>query len=88
MFKRFREFITRANVIDLAVAFVIGAAFAALVQQFIASFLNPLIRVILGGGRAAGVFTIRGQRFDYGAFINALITLITRPPSTTWSWRR
>jgi len=38
-------------VIDLAVAFVIGAAFAALVQQFTASFLDPLIRVILGGGR-------------------------------------
>jgi len=76
VFKGFREFISRGNVIDLAVAFVIGAAFAALVSQFTRSFLDPLIRVILGGGVRGGTFTVRGQTFDYGGFINALITFV------------
>jgi large conductance mechanosensitive channel len=76
MFKGFREFISRGNVIDLAVAVVIGGAFAAVVNQLTKSFLDPLIRVIFGGGKAGGTFTVRGQVFDYGAFINAVITFL------------
>ena len=76
MFKGFRDFITRGNVIDLAVAFVIGAAFAALVNQFTKSFLDPLVRLLLGGGVRGGTFTVRGQVFDYGGFINAVITFL------------
>lgn len=70
MFRGFKDFITRGNVIDLAVAVVIGTAFAALVDQLTKSFLDPLIRVIFGGGTNGGAFFVRGQRFDYGAFIS------------------
>ncbi|HEY2791604.1 MAG TPA: large conductance mechanosensitive channel protein MscL [Micromonosporaceae bacterium] len=76
VFKGFKEFITRGNVIDLAVAVVLGGAFAALINQLTKSFLEPLVRVILGGKGAAGTFTIRNQVFDYGAFINAVITFL------------
>ncbi len=76
MFRGFKDFVTRGNVVDLAVGIVIGAAFGALVNQFTKSFLEPLIRVIFGGGVRGGVFTVRGQAFDYGAFINALITFL------------
>jgi large conductance mechanosensitive channel len=76
MFKGFREFITRGNIVELAVAFVIGAAFGALVNQFTRSFLDPLIRLILGGGVNGGTFTVRRQVFDYGGFINAVITFV------------
>src|SRR3954454_16480507 len=73
MLKGFKEFILRGNVIELAVAVVIGAAFTAVINQLVVSFLNPLVRVILGGSAASGTFTIRGQVFDYGTFVNALI---------------
>ncbi len=76
MLKGFRDFILRGNVIELAVAFVMGAAFTAVVNQLVASFLNPLIRVILGGKEASGSFTVRGQVFDYGTFINAVIAFL------------
>lgn len=76
MLKGFREFIMRGNVIDLAVAVVIGAAFTAVVNQLILSFLDPLIKVILGGTEASGTFTIRGQVFDWGTFVNVLIGFV------------
>ena len=76
MFKGFKDFITRGNVIDLAVGIVIGAAFGAVVNQLTKSFLEPLIRVIFGGGATGGSFTVRGQVFDYGSFINQVITFL------------
>ncbi|HWB35622.1 MAG TPA: large conductance mechanosensitive channel protein MscL, partial [Rugosimonospora sp.] len=74
--KGFRDFILRGNVLELAVAFVMGAAFTAVVNQLVASFLNPLIRVILGGKEASGSFTVRGQVFDYGTFVNVVIAVL------------
>jgi len=76
MFKGFREFLTRGNIVELAVAFVIGTAFAAVVNSLTTSFLNPLIKVIFGGGINGGAFYVRGVRFDYGAFINQVITFL------------
>ena len=76
MLKGFKEFILRGNVIELAVAVVIGAAFTAVINQLVESFLNPLVRVILGGSAASGTFTLRGQVFDYGKFVNALIAFV------------
>src|SRR5204863_8909872 len=76
MFSGFKRFITRGNVVDLAIAVVLGTAFAALVNQLTKSFLEPLIKVIAGGGADGGTFTVRGQVFDYGAFINAVITFL------------
>ena len=75
--KEFRDFILRGNVIDLAVAVVIGAAFGALVTAFVASFVTPLIAAIVGKPDfSALVFTINGSKFTYGSFLNALISFL------------
>lgn len=75
MFRGFRDFILRGNIIDLAVAVVIGTAFAALVTQFTASFVTPLIAVFTGG-EVGGQFTVDGQPFTYGAFVGAIVTFV------------
>ena len=77
MLKEFRDFVLRGNVVELAVAVVIGAAFGAVVTAFVASFVTPLIAAI--GGKAdfsALAFTINGSRFTYGLFLNALISFL------------
>lgn len=76
MLKGFRDFVLRGNIIELAVAVVIGTAFAALVKQFTESFITPLIAVFTGGGEMGGKFIISGQQFTYGAFISAIITFL------------
>ena len=76
MVEGFKKFIMGGNVVDLAVGVVIGAAFAAVVTQFTASFIAPLIALIAGGGVDGGTFTIDDQVFDYGAFLNAIITFL------------
>lgn len=78
MFKGFRDFIMRGNVVDLAVGIVIGAAFTGLVTQFTNSFLKPLIAVFGGGqtGTTGATFTINGQTFDWGSFINSGVTFL------------
>ena len=77
MLKGFRDFILRGNVVDLAVAVVIGTAFGLLVTAFVSSFVTPLIAAI--GGKpdfSALAFTINGSKFTYGLFINALIAFL------------
>ena len=76
MIKGFKDFLLRGNVIDLAVAVVIGTAFTALVASFTDSFLKPLIGLIGGGGATGGEFVVNGQRFTWGAFISAVITFV------------
>ena len=76
MIKGFKDFILRGNVVDLAVAVVIGAAFGAVIASFTSSFLQPLINLALGGGVDGGTFVIDGQEFTVGAFVNALITFV------------
>lgn len=77
MLKEFREFILRGNLVDLAVAVVIGTAFGAVVTALVKSLITPLIGAI--GGQADFselTFTINGSRFLYGEFINALIAFV------------
>jgi large conductance mechanosensitive channel len=76
MLKGFKDFIMRGNVVDLAVGIVIGAAFTAVVTQFTRSFLEPLIKLIGGGGLEGGTWKIRDVVFDWAAFINIVITFI------------
>ena len=77
MIKGFRDFILRGNVIDLAVAVVIGAAFGAVITAFVADILTPLIAAIFGQPDfSALTFTINGSKFLYGAFINAVISFL------------
>jgi len=75
--KGFRDFILRGNVVDLAVAVVIGAAFTAVVNVFVSSFITPLIAAI-GGEPSFGdlFFTINGARFAYGEFLDVAITFL------------
>jgi len=73
----FRKFLLRGNVVDLAVAVVLGAAFGAVVTGFVASFVTPLIALI-GGKPDFGslVFTISGTDFTYGEFLNLLLAFL------------
>jgi large conductance mechanosensitive channel len=75
--KGFREFIGRGNVVDLAVAVVIGAAFGAVITAFVADIITPLIAAIFGKQDFSGLyFTVNGSKFLYGSFINALISFL------------
>jgi len=76
MLKGFRNFIMRGNVVDLAIAVVIGAAFTAIVTQLTKSFIEPLIKLIGGGGAKGGAFIVNGVAFDWAAFINAIINFL------------
>ncbi|GGS26716.1 large conductance mechanosensitive channel protein MscL [Deinococcus knuensis] len=76
MISGFKDFIMRGNIVDLAIAVVTGAAFAALVTAFSNAFINPLIKLVTGGGAVGGKFTVNGVDFDYGLFITALITFL------------
>ncbi len=77
MIKGFKDFLLRGNVVDLAVAVVIGAALAALVGAFTEAFINPLIARFTGGGEVAGAAAIgKGQYLNYGLFITAIITFV------------
>lgn len=78
----FKEFISKGNVMNLAVGVIIGAAFQNIVAALTNSFINPLIALITGGCErdeagnlilVGGQFTVNGVTFDYGAFISAVI---------------
>lgn len=77
MIGEFRAFILRGNLVDLAVAVVIGAAFTAVVNAFVKDLITPLIAAI-GGQRdfAALKFEVNGSAFLYGDFINAALTFL------------
>jgi large conductance mechanosensitive channel len=75
--KGFRDFILRGNVVDLAVAVVIGAAFTAVVTAFVKGFITPLIGAIIGNPDfSALTFTINGSTFLIGDIINAVISFL------------
>jgi large conductance mechanosensitive channel len=77
MLKGFRQFIVRGNVLDLAVAVVIGAAFGAVVTSFVTSILTPLIAAMVGKPDfSAFSFTVNGSVIAYGTFLNALISFL------------
>ena len=99
MFKGFKEFILRGNVVDLAVAVVIGAAFGAVVTAFVADIVTPLIAAIGGKPDFSNLaFHINGSTFKYGAFFNAVISFliiaavifffVVRPLNTLMARRR
>ena len=77
MFKGFRQFVMRGNVMDLAVAVVIGAAFGAVVTSFVTNILTPLIAAIVGKPDfSAFKVTVNGAVISYGVFLNALISFL------------
>ncbi len=77
MVKEFREFILRGNLVDLAVAVVIGTAFGALVTALVRDLITPLIAAIGGEPDFSDLtFTINNSEFLYGDFINALLAFL------------
>ncbi|HEY6379420.1 MAG TPA: large conductance mechanosensitive channel protein MscL [Candidatus Dormibacteraeota bacterium] len=74
MLKGFREFILRGNVVDLAVAVVIGTAFGLVIAAFVRDLITPLVAALFGKPDFSGLtFTINNSTFRYGDFINAVI---------------
>jgi large conductance mechanosensitive channel len=78
MLKGFKDFLMRGNVVDLAVAVVIGAAFAAVVKALLDGLINPLIAAIFGKPdlTGVGVFHINGAVFSIGLFLTAVINFL------------
>ena len=76
LFKEFKEFINRGNVVDLAVGVVIGAAFKAIVDSFVNDIISPLIGSIFQMDFNELTVTINGAELKYGAFIMAIINFI------------
>ena len=73
----FRDFITKGNLIETAIALVMALATTALVKAFVDDLVAPLIGAIFGQTDFSGLtFSIRGSEFFYGAFISALITFV------------
>jgi large conductance mechanosensitive channel len=77
MLREFRAFILRGNLVDLAVAVVIGTAFTAVVNALVKDLITPLIAAIGGKPNFDNLaFTINGSRFAYGDFLNAALTFL------------
>jgi large conductance mechanosensitive channel len=77
MLKGFKQFLLRGNVIDLAVAVVVGGAFGTVVAALVKDLITPLIAAI--GGKpdfSALIFTVNGSKFPIGDFVNALIAFL------------
>jgi len=77
MFKGFKQFLMRGNVIDLAVAVVMGAAFGAVVTALVKDLINPLIAAIVGKPDFSAIaFAVNGSKFALGDFLNALVSFV------------
>ncbi len=74
----FKKFLLRGSLVELAVAFVLGAVFAALVSAFVTDLITPIIALIFGEPDFSALsFTINSSHFLYGDFINHLITFVS-----------
>ena len=77
MLKGFKEFLLRGNVVDLAVAVVIGGAFGAIVTALVKDLLTPLIAALVGKPDfSALTFTINNSKFLYGDFLNGVVSFV------------
>ncbi len=78
LLSEFKKFLLRGNVVDLAVAVVLGTAFAAVVKSLVADLLTPIIALIFGKPDFGALsFTINSSHFLYGNFLNNLITFVS-----------
>lgn len=75
MLKGFKDFIMRGNIVDLAVAFVIGSAFAAVVSTFVGAIVTPIINALPGAGSSGLGFAIRGGKLHDKTFINISVLI-------------
>jgi large conductance mechanosensitive channel len=70
MLKGFKEFIMRGNIIELAVAFVIGAAFQKVVSDFVGAIVTPILNAFPGAKTDGWGFSLRGGKLESGTFVN------------------
>jgi large conductance mechanosensitive channel len=78
LLKEFKAFLVRGNIVDLAVAFVLGVAFSAVVKALVTDLVTPVIAAIVGKPSFEGLsFTINDSQFLYGDFLNSLIAFIS-----------
>ena len=76
--KEFREFLLQGNLVTLAIAFVMGGAFAALLTEFVKDIVTPIIGMIFGKTDFSGLtFSLNSSQFLYGSFITAVITFVS-----------
>jgi large conductance mechanosensitive channel len=76
--KDFKDFLMQGNLITLAIAFVMGVAFAALLTSFVGDIITPIIGAIFGKADFSNLtFSIHNSLFKYGSFITALITFVS-----------
>ncbi len=77
MLKEFKDFLMKGNIVDLAVAFVMGVAFGAVVNSLVNNLVMPIVAMIIGKPDFSGLtFTINDAVFRYGAFITDTITFL------------
>jgi large conductance mechanosensitive channel len=77
MLSDFKKFVLRGNVVDLAVAVVVGLAFTAMITAFVADLITPLIAAIFGKPDFSDLsFRLHGSTFRYGSFINAVLSFL------------
>ncbi len=78
MWREFRDFAMRGNVVDLAVGIVIGAAFTAVVQSLVKDFITPLVSIPLPNAQELGKrhWTVGGAQFYWGDFFNNIVSLV------------
>ncbi|MFD1429987.1 MULTISPECIES: large-conductance mechanosensitive channel protein MscL [Lacticaseibacillus] len=77
MLNEFKAFITRGNVLDMAVGVIIGGAFTALVGSLTKNLINPILSMFTSASNLANLsFTVLGAKFTYGAFINDIINFL------------
>ena len=77
MLTEFKDFLLRGNIVELAVAFVMGLAFAAVVNSLVENLVMPVIAMIIGKPDFSGLtFTVNDAVFGYGAFITAVIQFV------------
>jgi large conductance mechanosensitive channel len=77
MLREFRDFLLRGNIVELAVAFVMGVAFGALITSFVDNLLMPIVAMIFGKPDFRGLtFTINDAVFRYGSFLTDLLTFV------------
>ncbi|MFI7697719.1 large conductance mechanosensitive channel protein MscL [Nonomuraea sp. NPDC049480] len=83
----FKQFLLRGNIVELAVAVIVGATFSGLVQALVTDLITPLIGAITGGRQpnfADYSFTVNGSQFKYGDFLNHLITFLVISAVVYW----
>jgi large conductance mechanosensitive channel len=83
----FKKFLLRGNIVELAVAVIVGATFSGLVQALVADLVTPMIGAVTGGRQpdfAQYSFTVNGSRFRYGDFLNHLISFLLISAIVYW----